>query len=106
MSTKASGLTAKEDLINALDRLVNISGDSSQISKPNPLFALFYRQCYRTVITASTPKNFIIINDPDQTLDFESATAHARQLFEQMCPGEDFLPPSTDPDETEEFDVN
>ncbi|CAG8523679.1 8262_t:CDS:1 [Scutellospora calospora] len=73
-------------------------------SKLNPLFALFYRHKKRMVpssISSEIPENIIIACDPDSSLDFEEATIQARQLFEKMCPGEEFLPAGPDPDEEE-----
>jgi len=74
-------------------------------SKPTPLFVLYYRHRTRTT-KSSHPDNIIVVHDPDPTIDFESATVQARELFEKMCPGEDFLPPGPDPEEVEDFEVN
>ncbi|CAG8446093.1 17130_t:CDS:10 [Cetraspora pellucida] len=102
LSTKANGQNAKEDLINALDKLINFTINKDK-GIPNPLFALFYRQKKRT-ISSEVPENIILAGDPDSSLDFEEATIQAKQFFEKMCPGEEFLPAGPDPDE-EEFIV-
>ncbi|CAG8446434.1 5869_t:CDS:2, partial [Diversispora eburnea] len=64
--------------------------------KPVPLFALFYR--------SDLPDNIVVANDPDPSLDFEDASIKAKQYFEMMCPGEEFLPAGPDPDD--EFNVD
>ncbi|RIB16580.1 GDP dissociation inhibitor [Gigaspora rosea] len=74
-------------------------------TKPNPLFALFYRHKKRVVSSSEIPENIIIASDPDSSLDFEEATIQARQYFEKMCPGEEFLPAGPDPDDEDEFIV-
>ncbi|CAB4487673.1 rab protein geranylgeranyltransferase component A [Rhizophagus irregularis] len=98
MSTKASGKSAKEDLYKALEKLVNISNDDASLS--SPLFALFYRHKFRDATLSSLlPDNIIVTNDSDSSLDFETATIQAKQLFEKMCPNEEFLPAVPDPDD-------
>ncbi|CAG8538098.1 12820_t:CDS:2 [Racocetra fulgida] len=54
-------------------------------------------------ISSEVPENIILAGDPDSSLDFEEATIQARQFFEKMCPGEEFLPAGPDPDEEEFF---
>ncbi|CAG8459115.1 5254_t:CDS:10 [Funneliformis mosseae] len=109
MSTKAYGDSAKADLHNALEKLVNLSNNDASLSscKPNPLFALFYRHNYRdiTSLSSSLPNNIIVTSDPDSSLDFEAATIQAKQLFEKMCPNDEFLPAGPDPDE-EDFNID
>jgi hypothetical protein len=76
-------------------------------SLSSPLFALFYRHKYRdtSLLSSLLPNNIIVTNDPDSSLDFETATIQAKQLFEMMCPNEEFLPAGPDPDE-EDFNVD
>ncbi|KAG9289204.1 hypothetical protein G9A89_022513 [Geosiphon pyriformis] len=109
ISTKASGSSAKQDLIYALEKLINISTNihrgSSGSSKPNPVFALYYRT-YARVATPSLPENIIPVSDPDLALDFESATLEARKLFQRMYIDEEFLTSRPDLDELNEFDLN
>ncbi|GES89562.1 rab proteins geranylgeranyltransferase component A 1 [Rhizophagus clarus] len=104
MSTKASGKSAKEDLHKALEKLVDVSNDDASLS--SPLFALFYRHKFRnTTLSSLLPNNIIVTNDPDSSLDFETATIQAKQLFEKMCPNEEFLPVVPDPDD-DDFSVD
>jgi hypothetical protein len=70
------------------------------------LFALFYRHKFRdTTLSSLLPNNIIATNDPDSSLDFETATTQAKQLFEKMCPNEEFLPVVPDPDD-DEFSID
>ncbi|CAG8439077.1 1098_t:CDS:10 [Acaulospora morrowiae] len=108
LSTKACGRSAKEDLINALEKLINIPTNDNQGKstneeenlKSNPLFALFYRYECR-VFTPDLPDNIIVADDPNSSLDCESAMILAKKHFERMCPNEEFFPPGPDPDEDE-----
>ncbi|CAG8504994.1 14502_t:CDS:10 [Ambispora leptoticha] len=112
MFTKASEKESpKEDLYEALEKLVNISRNpqtGSSSTKPNPIFALFYHSFARSINQSIIPENIITVNDPDSNLTFESATKQARLLFEKMYPGEEFLPPGPDPDDegVEDFEIN
>ncbi|KAG0202044.1 hypothetical protein BGX33_009956 [Mortierella sp. NVP41] len=79
---------------------------------PNALFTMFYKR------TASWPRvpypigseelkplpdNLTVIRPMNHSLDFEAATEEARAIFEKLCPGEEFLPPTPEPEDHSGF---
>jgi hypothetical protein len=39
----------------------------------------------------------------NHSLDFEAATEEARAIFEKLCPGEEFLPSTPEPEDNSGF---
>lgn len=75
---------------------------------PVALFSLFYKRTtswprvpYPTGSEKLTPlpSNLTLLKPMNHSLDFEAATEEARAVFERLCPGEDFLPPTPDPED-------
>lgn len=79
---------------------------------PNALFTMFYKR------TASWPRvpypigsedlkplpdNLTVVRPMNHSLDFEAATEEARAIFEKLCPGEEFLPPTPEPEDNSGF---
>ncbi|KAF9901140.1 hypothetical protein EC991_006455 [Linnemannia zychae] len=75
---------------------------------PNALFTMFYKR------TASWPRvpypigsedlkplpeNLTVVRPMNHSLDFEAATEEAKAIFEKLCPGEEFLPPTPEPED-------
>ncbi|KAG0292904.1 hypothetical protein BGZ97_005480 [Linnemannia gamsii] len=79
---------------------------------PNALFTMFYKR------TASWPRvpypigsedlkplpdNLTVVRPMNHSLDFEAATEEARAIFEKLCPGEEFLPSTPEPEDNSGF---
>ncbi|KAF9925254.1 hypothetical protein FBU30_004946 [Linnemannia zychae] len=79
---------------------------------PNALFTMFYKR------TASWPRvpypigsenlkplpeNMTVVRPMNHSLDFEAATEEARAIFEKLCPDEEFLPPTPEPEDNSGF---
>jgi len=67
--------------------------------KPNVLFALFYCQKTRKItddFTSSIPQNMYVLNDPDVTIDLDTSTKEAKDVFDKICdklyPNTEYLP--------------
>ncbi|KAF9175731.1 hypothetical protein BGX20_001039 [Mortierella sp. AD010] len=75
---------------------------------PRVLFSLFYKRTtswprvpYPVGSEKLTPlpENMTVLKPMNHSLDFESATEEARAVFERLCPGAEFLPPTPDPED-------
>lgn len=49
------------------------------------------------------PDNLTVVRPMNHSLDFEAATEEARAIFEKLCPGEEFLPPTPEPEDNSGF---
>ncbi|KAF9901923.1 hypothetical protein BX616_002097 [Lobosporangium transversale] len=77
---------------------------------PRALFSLFYKRTTSwprvpypigSENLTPLPENITVLKPMNHSLDFEAATEEARVVFERLCPGEEFLPPTPDPEEGE-----
>ncbi|KAF8978173.1 hypothetical protein BGZ46_006754 [Entomortierella lignicola] len=75
---------------------------------PRALFSLFYKRTTSwprvpypigSEKLTPLPDNLTVLKPMNHSLDFESATEEARAVFERLCPGAEFLPPTPDPEE-------
>ncbi|KAG0046874.1 hypothetical protein BGZ83_007967 [Gryganskiella cystojenkinii] len=49
------------------------------------------------------PENLTLLRPMNHSLDFESATEEAREIFERLCPGSEFLPPTPEPEDNSSY---
>jgi hypothetical protein len=74
-------------------------GDDASKSKPDLLWALFFNKAVRAEKPSKLPANVFVAEETHWgDLDFDGATVQAKQIFEQIFPGEPFLPALPDPD--------
>ena len=79
--------------------------DDEKDDKPRLLYALYFNVVlngfHGDVATPidGLPRNVHLTSDPSASISFEGAVDEARQIFEQICPGEEFLPPPPDPND-------
>ncbi|KAG0299502.1 hypothetical protein BGZ98_009972 [Dissophora globulifera] len=75
---------------------------------PRALFSLFYKRTTswpRVPYPVGSekleplPSNLTVLKPMNHSLDFEAATEEAREVFERLCPGAEFLPPTPDPED-------
>ncbi|KAL1920342.1 uncharacterized protein VTP21DRAFT_1488 [Calcarisporiella thermophila] len=92
---KSSGGKAKDELLPAINALINPSSttDESPQDIPRIHFSFYFRQCIRSP-AASLPQDILVCPDPDPSLDLEQATQLARDLFCHITgmTEEEFLP--------------
>jgi RAB protein geranylgeranyltransferase component A len=72
----------------------------SEIRRPNVLWSLFFNvdNSSRCDLTSSID-NILVVSGPDEYIDYDHAVTEARQIFERMCPGEEFLPKAPNPED-------
>ncbi|KAF9194300.1 hypothetical protein BGZ51_000460 [Haplosporangium sp. Z 767] len=104
----SSGSTNK-----SLSKMFQKSKSSASLSTaatavPRALFSLFYKRTtswprvpYPNGSEKLTPlpDNLTVLKPMTHSLDFEAATEEARAVFERLCPGAEFLPPTPDPED-------
>ncbi|KAG0365103.1 hypothetical protein BGZ54_006868 [Gamsiella multidivaricata] len=75
---------------------------------PRALFSLFYKRTTSwprvpypigSEKLTPLPENLTVLKPMNHSLDFEAATEEARAVFETLCPGAEFLPPTPDPED-------
>jgi hypothetical protein len=75
---------------------------------PQALFSLFYKRTTSwprvpypigSEDLKPLPSNLTVLKPMNHSLDFEASTLEARQIFEELCPGLEFLPPTPEPDD-------
>lgn len=77
--------------------------DEVNEDKPCLLYALYFNVTLNSfhgdIATPidGLPRNIYLTSDPSAAVGFEGAVDEARSIFEQMCPGEEFLPTPPDP---------
>lgn len=73
--------------------------DSRSKPKPKLIWALFFNKTAHAEKPSKLPANIFVTEETHWgDLDFDGATAQAKRIFEQIFPGEPFLPPLPDPD--------
>ncbi len=73
-------------------------GDTNK-PKPELLWAMFFNKTLRAEKPSKLPASVFVVEETHWgDIDFDGATAQARRIFEQIFPGERFLPPLPDPD--------
>ena len=77
--------------------------DEVNEDKPRLLYALYFNitlnSFHGDVATPidGLPRNVYLTSDPSTAISFEGVVGEARSIFEQICPGEEFLPAPPDP---------
>ena len=77
--------------------------DEVNEDKPRLLYVLYFNvslnSFHRDKATHidGLPQNVYLTSDPSAAVSFEGAVEEAQSIFEQICPGEDFLPTPPDP---------
>ncbi|KAG9325827.1 hypothetical protein KVV02_005751 [Mortierella alpina] len=76
---------------------------------PRAIFGLFYKRTTSwprvpypigSENLTPLPENLTVLKPMTHSLDFEAATEEARAVFERLCPGQEFLPPTPDPEDS------
>ncbi|KAG0212710.1 hypothetical protein BGX28_005743 [Mortierella sp. GBA30] len=76
---------------------------------PKAIFGLFYKRTTSwprvpypigSEKLKPLPDNLTVLKPMTHSLDFEAATEEARAVFERLCPGQEFLPPTPDPEDS------
>lgn len=90
---------AKQDLLPIAKKLFNFeSSDDSQ--RPQLLWACFFNQNYINCgKKGRMTNNLFISSSPSLELDYDSAILEAKEIFNSMFPGEEFLPRAPDHDD-------
>lgn len=74
---------------------------AKEVAKPRVLWSLFFNspETSSCDLASDAPANVFLCSGPDYDLDFEFAVKQAKQIFEKMYPGCEFLPRAPDPEE-------
>ncbi|GFU28549.1 rab proteins geranylgeranyltransferase component A 2 [Nephila pilipes] len=105
MSCRSWNLTAEEDFRSTVALLFSTenpgTSEDKQNQRPNLLWSVFYNQKDTSVMDLKTnvPTGVFLTSTPDVDLDYEHAVKQAHDIFEAMCPGEEFLPRAPDPED-------
>ncbi|KAG0250661.1 hypothetical protein BG011_008192 [Mortierella polycephala] len=106
--TSSSGSTNKSLSKMFQKSKSSVSSSTSATVVPRALFSLFYKRTtswprvpYPNGSEKLTPlpDNLTVLKPMTHSLDFEAATEEARAVFERLCPGAEFLPPTPDPED-------
>ncbi|CAH1777558.1 unnamed protein product [Owenia fusiformis] len=97
--TSRSSKSASEDLAYAVDLI--FTGNQASRERPNILWSLFFNQIERGDNASSdvTPENLLLVSGPNSDMDYEQSVLQARELFEKVCPGEEFCPKAPNPED-------
>ncbi|KAK4014698.1 rab proteins geranylgeranyltransferase component A 1 [Daphnia magna] len=90
--------TAVEDLREVIDA-VFCSGEKEALDKPNIIWSLHFNINEYDSPEGKLPSNVYSCPGPDLFLDFDDHVIKARNIFQSMYPGEDFLPKVPDPED-------
>ncbi|CAL1280569.1 unnamed protein product [Larinioides sclopetarius] len=105
MICRSTNATAEDDLKSAVELLFSSgnadASDDKQNQKPNVLWSVYFNQRDTSTISLNEnlPPGVFLTSSPDLDLDYEHAVKEARDIFEAMCPGEEFLPRAPDPED-------
>ena len=82
---------------------MSVGTDEVSEGKPRLLYALYFNLTLNSfhgdIATPidGLPKNVYLTSDSSSAISFEGAVSEARSIFEDICPGEEFLPTPPDP---------
>ncbi|KFM68724.1 Rab proteins geranylgeranyltransferase component A 2, partial [Stegodyphus mimosarum] len=107
MVCRSSNTTAEQDLKYAVELLFRSEASGSEVSnestnhKPNILWCLYYNQKDTSTIDLNccVPESIFLTSSPDVELDYEHSVKEAHEIFNKICPGEEFLPRAPDPED-------
>ncbi|XP_078682992.1 rab proteins geranylgeranyltransferase component A 2-like [Branchiostoma floridae x Branchiostoma belcheri] len=99
-SAQADLQPAAEQLFQPLDK----EDADIESEKPKVLWCVYFNQldttdCDPSTLYTGLPENIVVTSGPGVDLGYEHAVQQARRLFEQMCPGEEFLPAAPNPED-------
>ncbi|XP_019625090.1 PREDICTED: rab proteins geranylgeranyltransferase component A 2-like [Branchiostoma belcheri] len=99
-SAQAELQPAAEQLFQPLDK----EDADTESEKPKVLWCVYFNQldttdCDPGTLYTGLPENIVVTSGPGVDLGYEHAVQQARRLFEQMCPGEEFLPAAPNPED-------
>jgi len=88
------------DLKELFARTEQILFASEDPAKPKKLWASYFSVSSSFLMDSSTlPRNVHVALGPDCDLGFDSSVNEAREIFDKIYPGEEFLPRAPDPEE-------
>nr|XP_054752418.1 rab proteins geranylgeranyltransferase component A 1-like [Lytechinus pictus] len=101
-------VSAKDDLHHTVQTFFQFaskeSGPSVDKAKPKILWSVFFTQEDVTgvedeVLRATMPGNVYVTAGAGGSIGFDHAVSQAKEIFDKLCPGEEFLPAAPDPDD-------
>ncbi|XP_052075829.1 rab proteins geranylgeranyltransferase component A-like [Mytilus californianus] len=101
METENGDTTPELDLQDIVKTLFQIE-PSQDDGKPVIMWSMFFKRefyCDVTVDRTVVPENVIVIPGPGPQLDLDIVVDQSRDIFENLMPGEDFLPRPPNPED-------
>lgn len=98
MTCRSVADDAQSDLKPVTDLLFNTS-DSDVSGRPRVLWSLYFNIDNTSQRDLTSVDNILVVGGPDELIDYDNAIAQARQVFDKMCPGEEFLPKAPNPED-------
>lgn len=106
LTRKCSSPDAKTDLMPAVELLCQSLEAELDYSceKPKVLWSMFFSYQDKSDVSledlrAGQPGGVHVTGGPGCSVGYEHAVKQAKQIFEQICPGEEFLPPAPNPED-------
>ncbi|XP_016068781.1 PREDICTED: rab proteins geranylgeranyltransferase component A 1 [Miniopterus natalensis] len=104
--TCTSSKTAREDLEPVVQKLFTPYTETeieNEVEMPRLLWALYFNMRDSSDISRNSyndlPSNVYVCSGPDCGLGNDNAVKQAENLFQQICPNEDFCPPPPNPED-------
>jgi len=91
--------TAQQDLEEVVKLILCTDPNDTTTNKPMVLWSVYFNQCAHQIDENLIPSNVLICEDPNYNeFGYEAAIQAAMELFQKICPNQDFLPvqPSND----------
>nr|CAB3230603.1 rab proteins geranylgeranyltransferase component A 2 [Phallusia mammillata] len=73
--------------------------ESTDDAKPHILWSSYFDMMEDGVTRDALPSNLYVARGPGMELGFDKTMGEARELFERICPDDEFLPRAPDPEE-------
>lgn len=105
VTVESTQATAYDDLHVVAKTFFNIGGhDDCNKNGPNLLRAIYFNVDTFKVDRSQTfpqglPRDLHLVSDPDDSISYEAAMKEAKEVFQQLCPGEQFLPSTPSPED-------
>lgn len=110
----SSGSTSSSKPLSKMFQKSKSAGSltTTPLISPVALLALFYKRTTSwprvpypigSEKLKPLPENLTLLKPMDHSLDFEEATEEARAIFERLCPGAEFLPPTPEPEDNSSY---
>ncbi|KAL9971645.1 hypothetical protein ACROYT_G017841 [Oculina patagonica] len=93
--------SAKDDLEPTADKLFHFPSEGNvQSDKPTVLWSLYFNQAIPdSSCVGDLPSNVHVMSLPGTSIGFGEALQQAREVFEKICPDEEFLQPVPNPED-------